>query len=219
MSDFTMLLLQKYGYKVCVILFHYKTYIHLPCVNTQQITTEPFNITHVISCSDRQTTILCQGSIHCCEGDCRTNIIRLLQPSQTSHYCNKSVLSIVTDLNIFIWSIAIFDLFLRSALVQFFSITCYLFVSLDGAKVLHIWFVTGLLSYWSPLSLMIALYCYYKNIVLRFVWYRLVFDHLVWKFIFTYASLTHSDEEQHKYLCDWHSHEWVYYFDTTQIWF
>ena len=59
-----------------------------------------------------------------CEGDRNSNIIHLLQPSQKIHYFNQSVLAIVPDLNIFIWSIAIFDLIPRSALVQFFSIKC-----------------------------------------------------------------------------------------------
>ena len=131
-SEFTMLILQKKGFKVCVIFFgfysnHYKVYIHLNCINTQQGITVQFNITHVISCSNRQTTRPYQGSSDSCEGYRNSGIICLLQPSQTIHYCNQSVLAIVSDLNILLWSITIFDLILGSALVQFFSITWYLF--------------------------------------------------------------------------------------------
>ena len=102
-----MLILQKYGFKVCVILFdfysnHYKFYIHLPCINTQRQTTEPFDITHVISFSDRQTLRLYQGLADHCEGDRNFNIMCLIHPSHTIHYCNQSVLVIVPDLNIFV---------------------------------------------------------------------------------------------------------------------
>ena len=125
MGEFTILILQKYGFKVCVISFgfcstNYKVYIHIPCINTQQRTTATFNITHIISSSNHQTPRLYQGSDNCCEGDCNSNIIRLLQLSHKIHYCNQSVLAIVPDLNIFVLIITIFDLILRSALVQFF---------------------------------------------------------------------------------------------------
>ena len=128
-GEFTMLILKKYGFKVCVILFNfystdYKVYIHLPCIVTQWWTTASFNITHVVSSNDRQTPILYQGSSNYCWGDRNLDIIRLLQPSHTIHYCNQSVSAIVPDLNIFVWSITIVDLISRSALVQFFSITC-----------------------------------------------------------------------------------------------
>ena len=112
MGEFNMLILQKYGLKVCVILFgfystRYKVYIHLPCINTQRRKIAPFNITPVISSSDHQMTGLYQGSAHSCEGYFNSNIIRLLQPSHTIHYCNQSVLVIVSDLNIFVFSITI----------------------------------------------------------------------------------------------------------------
>ena len=121
-DDFTMLILQKYGFKVCVISFgfysnRYKVYIYITCINIQQQTTAPFDITHVISYSNHQTPRLYQGSADHCEGDHNYNIICLLQLSKTIHYCTQSVLAIVPDLNIFVWSITIFDLILRSALV------------------------------------------------------------------------------------------------------
>ena len=89
-------------------------------MNTQRQTTAQFDINHVILLSDHQTPRLYQGLKYCCEGDCTANIICLIQPFQTIHYCNQLVLNIVPDLNIFIWSITIFDLILRIALVQFF---------------------------------------------------------------------------------------------------
>ena len=83
-------------------------------------------------------------------------------------------------------------------------------------KVIHIWFVTRLASLWWPLSWLSALYCYYKNMVLRFLWYRLVFDYLVWKFATFYAALTHRDKQKNHFICDCHSQEWVYYVDTMR---
>ena len=123
MGEFSILILQKYHFKVCVISFgfystHFKVYIHLPCINTQQRTTSPFDDTPVISYSDHRTTGMYQGSADSCEGDCNSDIIRLLQPSHEIHYCNQSVLAIVPYLNIFVFSITIFDLISRSALVQ-----------------------------------------------------------------------------------------------------
>ena len=97
-------------------------------MNTQQLTKAQFDITPVILYSDHQTPRLYQRSADCFEGDRKPDIIRLLQPSQTIHYCNQLVLDIVKDLNIFVFSITIFDLILRSALIKFFSITCELCV-------------------------------------------------------------------------------------------
>ena len=93
-SEFTMLILNKYGLKVCVTLFgfystHYKVYIHLPCINTQQQTSVQFNITHVISSSDRQPARLYQVSAFSYEGNRNSGIVPLLQPSQTIHYFNQ----------------------------------------------------------------------------------------------------------------------------------
>ena len=83
MGDFTMLILQKYSFKVCVILFfknstHYKVYTHLPTINTQRRTKSQFDITPVISSSDRQTKRLYQRSADRCEEDRNAYIIRLL---------------------------------------------------------------------------------------------------------------------------------------------
>ena len=98
---------------------HYKVYIHILCIRTERQTTESFNITHVISYSDNQTPILYQGSDDSCEGYRNSDIISLLHPSQAINYCNQSVLAIVPDLKIFVFSITIFGLISRSALVQF----------------------------------------------------------------------------------------------------
>ena len=98
-------------------MFIYKVFIYLPCINTQQRITAPFDITPVMSYSDHQTTILYQGSADIREGHRNSDIIRQLQPSQKIHYCNKSVLAIVPDLNIFVFSITSFYLILRSSLV------------------------------------------------------------------------------------------------------
>ena len=102
---------------------HYKVYIHIPCINTQRQTTASFDITNVISSSNRQTPRLYQGSANCCEGDCNSDIIRMIQKSQRIHYCNQSVLAIVLELNIFVFGITIFDLIYRSSLVRF-SLLC-----------------------------------------------------------------------------------------------
>ena len=95
---------------------HYKIFIYLPCIITQRRTTAPLNITHVLSSRDRQTPRLYQGSEDSCGGDYNFNVVSMLQPSLTIHYCNQSVLTIVPDLNIFVWSIMIFDIISKSAL-------------------------------------------------------------------------------------------------------
>ena len=94
-GEFTILILWKYGFKVCIISFgfcssHFKVYIHLPCINTQRQTTAPFSL-------------------------------------------------------------------------------------------------------WLPLSRVSLLYWYYENKVWRFVWYGLVFIHIILEFISIYPALTHSD--------------------------
>ena len=113
---------------------HFKFYIHLPSTNTQKRTTAPFDNTPVISYSDRLTTGLYQGSENCGEGDHNTNIIFLIQPSQAIHYCNQSVLVIVPDLNILVFSITIFDLILRSALVRFSLLRAIYLYSSKGLR-------------------------------------------------------------------------------------
>ena len=100
-------------------MFILKVYIYLTCINTQRQRIAPFDDTPIISFSDNQKTGLYQGSADCCEVYRNSDLIRLLQQSQEIHYCNQSVLVIVPDLNIFIFSIIIVDLISRSALVRF----------------------------------------------------------------------------------------------------
>ena len=100
-------------------MFISKVYIYLPCINTQRQPTAPFNDTPIISSSYNQKTGLYQGSADCCEGDIKSYLIHLLQKSQVIHYCNQSVLDIVPDLNIVIFSIKIVDLISRSTLIRF----------------------------------------------------------------------------------------------------
>ena len=138
------MILRKYCFKVCLISFgfystRFKVYIHLPYINTQLRTTSPFDITPVISYSDHRTIGLYQGSDYRYEGDRNSNIICLLQPSQTIHYCNQSVLSIVPDLNIFIFSIKSFDLISRSALILFSLLRARYLYNLTGLRF-HIFF-------------------------------------------------------------------------------
>ena len=95
-----------------------KVYIYLPCINTQQQATAPFDDTPVISSSDHQKTEIYQGSDSHCEGDRNSDLIRLLQQYQAIHYCNQSVLEIVPDLNVSIFSITIVGIISRSALVR-----------------------------------------------------------------------------------------------------
>ena len=64
-----------------------------------------FNINHFYSSSDYQTPILCQVSANYCGGYRISDVIYLLQRYLTIHYCNQSVLAIVPDLNIVVWSI------------------------------------------------------------------------------------------------------------------
>ena len=124
--------LQKYGFIVCLISFdfystYYKVFIYLPCINTQRRTTALINITLVLSYIDHRTPRRYQGSSSHCEGDCNSDVICLIQPFLTIHYCNQSVLATIPDLNIYFWYYD-FDIVSRSALIHYFSITCYLFV-------------------------------------------------------------------------------------------
>ena len=121
---------------LCFYSTHFTVYIHLPCINTHKRTTSPFDDNATISSSDHQKTGLYQGSVDCCEGDWNSNIIFLFDQSQAIHYCNQSVLVIVPDLNIFVFSITIVDLISRSALVRF---------SLPRARFLYN--LTGLMFY------------------------------------------------------------------------
>ena len=100
-------------------------------------------------------TGLYQGSADCCEGYRNSDIICLLQPSQAIRYCNQSVLAIVPYLNIFIFSIMIFDLISRIALTRFsflrarylynlMGLRFYIFFSLPASRLCdrhcHGWF-------------------------------------------------------------------------------
>ena len=65
-GEFTLLILQKYGFKVCVISFgfystHFKVYTRVPSINTHRQTTALLDETPVISYSDHQTTGIFQG--------------------------------------------------------------------------------------------------------------------------------------------------------------
>ena len=95
---------------------------------TQQWTTSMFDINHVIPYSNHQKTRLYQGLADCCEGDLNSDTILPIQPSKTINYCDQLALAIVPDLKIFIWSITIFGLISRIALVQALYITCYVLV-------------------------------------------------------------------------------------------
>ena len=121
-GEFTILILQKYGFKVCVILFgfysaHFKVYTHLTCINTQNKKQHHSTSLTSYHLETAKKTVLYQGSSDNCEGDRNPDIIRLLHKSQEIHYCNQSVLSIVPDLNIFVFSITTVDLIPRSTLI------------------------------------------------------------------------------------------------------
>ena len=105
-------------YRFVFIQFILKVYIYLPCIKTQKQAASSFGDTPIISSSDHQKTGLYQGSANSCEGDRNSELICLLQKSQAIHYCNQSVLSIVPDLKILVFSITIVDLIYRIALVQ-----------------------------------------------------------------------------------------------------
>ena len=138
-GEFTILILQKHSFNVCVILFgfysyHFKFYIHLPCIKTQQQTTEPFKDTPVISSSDLQMTVMYQGSEDCCEGYRKSDIIDFLKKYQETHYCNQSVLAIFSELNLFVFGISIFDLISRIALVRFSLLHASYLYNLTGLR-------------------------------------------------------------------------------------
>ena len=113
---------------------NFKFYIHLPCINTQQQTKEPFDDTPVILYIDRQKKGLYNGSDNCCEGDHNLDIICLLQQSQTIHYYNQSVLAIVPDLTRLLFSITNFDLISRSTMIGFSLICAIYLYKLTGLR-------------------------------------------------------------------------------------
>ena len=161
---------------------HYKVYIYLPCINTHRLTTWPFNSTHVLSSRDRQMPILYHGSADCCEGNCKSDVIRLIQPSLTIHYCNQLVLAIVPDLNIFIevlWFWPHFDKRPGTVLIYYVLAICitgwvlrlYNFGSLADSSLCdhhyHMWVH----------CIVTAKICYY--ILCCFVWFLIIlFDSL-----------------------------------------
>ena len=71
-------------------------------------------------------------------------------------------------------------------------------------------FGTSIASLWFPLSRAIALYLYYKNTVLRLVWYCLVFIQYSY-----YCDLFCLGSESR--LCSRKFHMWVRYNDNTKI--
>ena len=73
---------------------------------------------YVIKSIKHQNTGLYQGSSDRCEVYRNSDLIRLLQKYQAIRYCNHSVLEILPDLNIFVFSIKIVDLIFISALVH-----------------------------------------------------------------------------------------------------
>ena len=130
----------------------YKVYIYLTYIKTQ----------------------LHQGSDNCCEGDHNSDAIRPLQPYLKIHYFNQSVLAIVPDLNIFVWSITILISFREAPWYSTFLLSASYFYNSTVTKVLQFWFVNRLMSLWSPLSQVSVLYFYYEYMVLRSVRYRFV---------------------------------------------
>ena len=135
---------------------------------------------------------------------------------------------IVPALHIFVFSITIVDIIcprheyiciqyydFRSHSEKFLGTVYFtlldIFVQTDGAKVLHVLFVTSIAFSWSPLSWVSAPFWYYKNMVVIFVWYRLVLFNSFWRFISIYPVLKLIDKQQH------HSTALLYYYlETTK---
>ena len=122
-GECTILILQKYSFKVCLISFsfysiRFKVYIYLLFINTQRQAKAPFEENPVISSINHLKTVFYQGLANHCEGCCNSDLIRLLQKYQAIHYCNQSVLAIFPDLNISVFIITIVDLISRSSLVR-----------------------------------------------------------------------------------------------------
>ena len=100
------------------IRFILKVYIYLLCINGKRLTTSQLEFTYVLSSRDHQNTELYQAPSDHCEGYRNSDLIRLLQKSQAIHNCNQSMLSIIPDLNICVFSITIVDIISSSALVR-----------------------------------------------------------------------------------------------------
>ena len=103
-----------------------------------------------IATSEHQYCIM--GSDNRCEGDRNLDLICLFQSYLTIHYCNQSVLVIVPDLNIFVWSITVLISFIEAPWCSTFLLRAIYFYNSAGTKVLQFWFVTRLASPWLPLS-------------------------------------------------------------------
>ena len=111
---------------------HYKFYIHLPCIITQQRTTAPFYKTWILSFSDFQSPRLYQGSADCCEGYRNSDVIFLIRLSLTIHYCNQSVLAIFPDI------------ISRSTWYSTFLLRISYLYNSTVTKVLQFWFILDL---------------------------------------------------------------------------
>ena len=77
------------------------------------------NQVYVIKPKYHQKTGPYKGSADRCEVDRNSDLIFLLQKYQAIYYCNQSLLAIVPDLNIFVFSITVVDIISISALVRF----------------------------------------------------------------------------------------------------
>ena len=157
-----------------------------------------------------------QGSADRCEGDHKSDRICLLQPSQAIHHCNQSVLAIVPDLNIFIFSVTIFDLISRSALTRFSLLHARYLYNSAGIR----FYIFCLL----PASRLRDFHCHgwvYYIVLQRYSFNFCAILSGFWSFILKFISIypesTHTDKQQHHFICDSHFHGWVYYIDTTKI--
>ena len=143
---------------------HYKVYINLPCINTQQQTIAKLNNNPIVSFRNHRTIGLYQGSIYRCERYRNSCRICLLQPSHKIHYCNHSVLEIFLGLNKTVFSITEFDLILRSAQMWLCQLRAsFLYIS-KWLSFYFFLFVTGIATFCSPLSWVSLPYWYYKKL-------------------------------------------------------
>ena len=93
------------------------------------VTTNKYsNQIYVIKPSDHKKTGLYQGSDNRCEGDRSYDLIRLLQQSQSIHYCNKSVLGIFPDLNMIYSVLRLLISFREAPWYSYKFTTCGIFV-------------------------------------------------------------------------------------------
>ena len=120
------------------------------------------------------------------------------------------MLSIVPDLRILVFSITIVDLVLRSALVCFISLRASYLYNSTGIRFYIFCSEPALRICESPLSRVSALYRYYENTVLRFVWYCFVCVKYGY-----YRDLIYSWPASR--LCYRHRHVWVRSIHTKKI--